>query len=57
MIIIFIIPIIGVIGLVCYYAAESHANKVRISRGEPPVRHHDLTDHQAPVDVIDWVQH
>lgn len=57
MIIIFIIPVIGVIGLVCYYAAEAHANKARIRRGEAPIMHHDLTDHQAPIDVIDWVQH
>ena len=51
---IFIVPIIGVIALVCLFAVEQHANNKRISRGERPVKHHDLTDQAPPVDVIDW---
>lgn len=54
MIIIFIIPIIGVIGLICFFAAEQRANIRRIRRGERPVRHHDLTDMPSPMDVIDY---
>ena len=52
--IIFFVPIIAVIVLVLYYAAEIRANNRRIHQGKPPMRHHDLTDHAAPVDVIDW---
>ena len=51
---IFVVPIIGVIALVCFFAAEQHANNKRVSRGERPVKHHDLTDMQAPVDTINW---
>ena len=51
---IFIIPIIGVIVLVVIFALEQHANNERIRRGEPPKKHHDLTDQPPPVDVISW---
>lgn len=51
---IFIVPIIGVIALVLFYALETHANNKRIERGEPPKKHHDLTDAPPPVNVIDW---
>ena len=51
---IFIVPIIGVIVLVCFFAAEQRANDKRIRRGERPVRHHDLTDMSSPMDVIDY---
>ncbi len=51
---IFIVPIIGVIVLVAFFALEQHANNERIRNGEPPKRHHDLTDEPPPVNVIDW---
>jgi hypothetical protein len=51
---IFIVPVIGVIVLVAFFAAEQHANNKRIQNGEPPVKHHDLTDAPPPVNVIDW---
>jgi len=51
---IFIIPIIGVIVLVAFFALEQHANNKRIRRGEPPMKHNDLTDEAPPVNVIDW---
>ena len=51
---IFIIPIIGVIVLVAFFALEQHMNNERIRRGEPPKKHHDLTDQPPPVDMIDW---
>ena len=54
--IIFIVPIIGAIGLVIFYALEQHANNKRILRGEKPKRHHDLTDQPPPVNVIDWTK-
>ena len=52
--VIFIIPIIGVVVLVAFFALEQHANNKRIQRGEPPKVHHDLTDAPPPVNVIDW---
>lgn len=51
---IFIVPIVGVIALVVFFAAEQHANNKRIQSGEPPKAHHDLTDAPPPVNVIDW---
>ena len=51
---IFVVPIIGVIVLVCFFAAEQKANDKRIKRGQPPVKHHDLTDMKAPIDTINW---
>ena len=54
---IFIVPVIGVIALVAFFAAEQHANNKRIQRGETSVKHHDLTDQQPPVNVIDWSKH
>ena len=51
---IFIVPVVGVIVLVAFYAAEQHANNKRIRRGEPLVKHHDITDQPPPIDVIDW---
>ena len=51
---IFIVPIVGVIVLVAFFAAEQHANNKRIKKGEEPVKHHDLTDSPPPVNVIDW---
>ena len=51
---IFIVPIIGVIVLVAFFAIEQHANDKRIRRGDPPMPHHDLTDAPPPVNVIDF---
>mgnify|MGYP007022094035 CR=1 FL=1 len=51
---IFVVPIIGVIVLVCFFVAEQKANDKRIKRGQPPVKHHDLTDMKAPIDTINW---
>lgn len=53
---IFIIPILGAIALVVFYALEQHANNKRIQRGEEPKRHHDLTDAPPPVNVIDYTR-
>lgn len=53
---IFVVPIIAGIALVIFFCLEQHANNKRIERGETPVKHHDLTDHPAPVDVIDWTR-
>ena len=47
--------VVGIL-LVCFYAAEHFANVRRARRGEELKRHHDLTDHPAPVDVIDWTR-
>ena len=52
-----IIPVVAAIALVVLFAVEQHANNKRIECGEPPVKHHDLTDSPAPVDVIDWSRH
>lgn len=54
---IFIVPIVGVIALVVFFVAEQHANNKRIQNGEPPKAHHDLTDAPPPVNVIDWTNH
>ena len=35
--------ILGIV-LVIVYALEIHANNKRIERGEPPKKHHDITD-------------
>ncbi len=51
---IFIVPIIGVIALVCLFAGEQHANNKRIERGEEPKKYGDLTDNPPPVNVIDY---
>ena len=51
---IFLISIIVGIGLVIFYALEQHINNKRIERGEPPKKHHDLTDQPGPIDVIEW---
>ena len=50
---IFVVPIIAGIALMVFFYLEQHANNKRIERGETPVKHHDLTDNPAPVDVID----
>ncbi len=38
-----------VIALFCLYYGEMRANERRISRGEPPKKHHDITDHETNV--------
>ena len=53
---IFIIPFIGVLALVAFFALEQHANNKRIHRGDEPMKHHDLTDAPPPVNVIDWTR-
>lgn len=53
---IFVVPIIGVIVLVVFYALEQRANDKRIANGEEPRRHHDITDQPAPLSVIDWTR-
>ena len=53
---IFIVPIIGVVVLVAFFAIEQHANDKRRQRGEPPKVHHDLTDDPPPINVIDWTR-
>ena len=53
---IFIVPIIGVVVLVAFFVLEQHANNKRIRRGEPPKVYHDLTDEPPPVNVIDWTR-
>lgn len=52
--IIFFVPIIGVIALVCNYALELHANNKRIHNRQKPRNYHDLTNHEAPTNVISW---
>lgn len=51
---IFMVPVVGVIALVVFFALEQQANNKRIRRGEPPKQYHDMTDVPPPVNVIDW---
>lgn len=53
---IFMIPVVGVIVLVAFFIAEEHANQKRRRRGEEPMPHGDLTDAPPPVNVIDWTR-
>ena len=50
---IIIIGVVAAIALIAVYAAEIHANNKRIENGEPPIRHHDITDWPDPVYTID----
>lgn len=38
-----------VIALFCLYWSELRANERRVSRGEPPKKHHDITDQETEV--------
>lgn len=49
-----IVVILAVAGLFLLYGLEQRANNKRVERGEPPIKHHDLTDYPPPIDVIDW---
>lgn len=53
---IFMIPVVGVIVLVVFFALEQHANNKRVRRGDPPMKHNDLTDAPPPVNVINWTR-
>lgn len=44
--------LLGIV-LIVVYALEIHANNKRIERGEPPKRHHNITDWHDPIVVID----
>ncbi len=44
---------LGALAMIILFACEIHENNKRIENGEPPIRHHDITDWPDPVEVID----
>ena len=44
---------LGALALIILLACEIRENNKRIENGEPPIRHHDITDWPDPIEVID----
>lgn len=44
-----IIVAVFVVAIACLYGGEMRANERRRQRGEPPVKHHDITDQETEV--------
>ncbi len=47
-----IIVAVFVVAMACLYGFEIRANERRRERGEPPVKHHDITDQETEVYYI-----